>query len=393
MPPKLAPIAQSLGQSAVVAFRRIADDLEARGVEIVDLGIGEPDAHSPEPVIEALVRALRDGHDKYVDPRGLLALRECIAQFEGQRHGLRCAVDDIVVTTGSVGALSLATRALFGPGDEVLLPEPCYGPYRNQVRLTGATAKGVAMPIVDGQVRLDSDALRAAIGEQTKGIIVNTPWNPTGRVLSAMELESLGALAVEKNLWVIADEVYSELTYEPHHHLSFATLDPDIAARTITVNSVSKAFAMTGWRLGYCIAPTSAADVLSTINHLTTRCATSFAQHGAIAAYEHCLDHIDRQCTSYRQRRDTMAEALSGLNGVHCPLPEGTFYAFARFPDKWGDSRALARALLESEGVVVTPGSAYGASTRQYLRMSFAASESQIREGVARMQSFFETNG
>ena len=391
MPPQLSPLSQSLGQSAVVAFRRIADELEARGIEIVDLGIGEPDAHSPEPVIEALIRALHDGHDKYVDPRGLAPLREQIAAFENERHEIRCSPDEIVVTTGSVGALSLATRALFAPGDEVLLPEPCYGPYRNQVRLTGAMPKGVAMPIVDGQPRLDADALRAAIGPNTKGIIVNTPWNPTGRVLSETELSALAELANESDLWLIADEVYSELTYPPHRHRSIANLSAETAARTITVNSVSKAFAMTGWRLGYCVAPKAVADVLATINHLTTRCATSFVQYGAVAAYEHCNGHIERQRAAYRRRRDTLLGLLDDVTGLHCPEPEGTFYAFASFPAEWGDSRDVARALLEREGVVVTPGSAYGETTRHYLRMSFATTSSQIREGVTRIRSFFET--
>ncbi|MGK0170254.1 MAG: aspartate aminotransferase [Gammaproteobacteria bacterium] len=392
MPPALSSLTQSLGSSAVVAFRRIADELQARGIDIVDLGIGEPDAHSPKVAVDAMVQALRQGHDKYLDPRGLLALREAIVNFEQGHHQVPCEPEQIVVTTGSVGALSLATRALFGPGDEVLLPEPCYGPYRNQLRLTGAVPVGVPMPVNGDRIELDAEALRAALTDRTKGIIINTPWNPVGRVFTREELLGVAALAEEANLWVISDEVYSELTYEPFKHLSIASLGSDVSERTVTVNSVSKSFAMTGWRLGYCIANREVADVLSAINHLTTRCATSFVQFGAAAAYTDALANIEQQRAKYAQRRDTIVDALSNIDGLHPVLPEGTFYAFARFPEALGDSREVAQRLLQEHGVVVTPGSAYGPSSKHYLRLSFATSEDTIREGARRIGKFFFEN-
>ncbi len=387
MSPSLSPFAATIGGSAVVDFRRRADALEARGVDILDFGIGEPDFAPPAPVKEALMRAVRDGRDKYVDPQGLLALREAIAAFEAERHGLAAGPDQLVVTTGSVGALSLASRALFAPGDEVLLLEPCYGPYRNLVALTGAVAVGVAMPSRDGRFVVELDPLAEAVTAKTRAIIVNSPCNPTGRVLTGPELQIIADLAAEHDLWILADEVYSELVYGEARHVSIASLGPETAARTVTVNSVSKTFAMTGWRLGYCLAPPALAPVLARINHLTTRCATSFVQHAAVTAYAEGAPWVEEMRQEYARRRDAIAAGLGRLAGIDCAAPEGTFYAFPKFPEDWGDSRRLAEYLLEEAGLVVTPGAAYGAGSRHNLRFSFATSMAVIEAGLARLES------
>ncbi len=211
MSPSPSPFAAAIGGSAVVDARRRADALAARGVEILDFGIGEPDFEPPAPVREALIRAVREGRDKYVDPRGLLALREAIASFETERHGLAADPDALVVTTGSVGALSLASRALFAPGDEVLLLEPCYGPYRNLVTLTGAVAVGVACAKRSGRFVVEREPLAAAVTAKTRAIIVNSPCNPTGRVLREPELRIIAGIAEEHDLWILSDEVYTDI--------------------------------------------------------------------------------------------------------------------------------------------------------------------------------------
>jgi aspartate aminotransferase len=386
MPPPISPFANSIRGSAVVDFRRRADALEAKGISIVDFGIGEPDFDSPPPVKEALIRAIRDGHDKYVDPRGLIALREAIAGFEIERHGLKIDPDDVVVTTGSTGALSLASRALFSPGDEVLVIEPCYGPYRSLVAATGASAIGVAMPKRSGRFVVEREPLDRAVGPRSKAIIVNTPNNPTGRVLSRSELEIIAEFAEANDLWILSDEVYSELVFGDARHLSIASLSDETAARTVTLNSVSKTYAMTGWRIGYCLAPAELAPVLARINHLTTRCAASFIQHASVTAYRECASHVEVMRREYTRRRDAMIAGFQRIEGIECTPPDGTFYAFPNFPEAWGGSRALADHLLETQGLVVTPGAAYGPGSDHNLRLSFATSMETIETGLSLLE-------
>jgi aspartate/methionine/tyrosine aminotransferase len=385
MCPTVSQFAESTTGSSVVEFRRMADALEAKGITIVDFGIGEPDFEAASIVSKALIDSIESGQGKYVDPAGLSGLREAIAEFEKTRHGLVADLGQIVVTTGSVGALSLASRALFDPGDEVLLLEPCYGPYRNLTKLTGAVPVGVAMPKEQGRFVVDSERLAAAVTANTKAIIVNTPWNPTGRVLTRPELQGIADIAEQHDLWILSDEVYSELVYGDHRHVSIGGLSEATAARTVTLNSVSKTFAMTGWRLGYCLGPPSLTPVLSRINHLTTRCATSFVQHAAITAYTEGMLHLETMRAAYAERREAIVAGLERITGVRCPLPEGTFYAFADYPENWGDSRPLAQSLLEEGGIVVTPGSAYGEVSRCNLRFSFATSMDVIEDGLHRL--------
>ena len=385
MCPMVSKFAESTTGSSVVEFRRMADALEAKGITIVDFGIGEPDFEAAPIVNKALIDSIESGQGKYVDPSGLPALREAIVAFEYAQHGLVADPGQVVVTTGSVGALSLASRALFDPGDEVLLLEPCYGPYRNLTKLTGAVPVGVAMPKEQGRFVVDSGRLAAAVTSKTKAVIVNTPWNPTGRVLNLTELQGIADIAERYDLWILSDEVYSELIYGDNRHVSIAGLGEQTAARTVIMNSVSKTFAMTGWRLGYCLGPLSLAPVLSRINHLTTRCATSFVQYAAITAYSEGMSHLETMRAAYIERREAIAAGLERIAGIRCPLPEGTFYAFADFPEDWGNSRPLTQHLLAEGGIVITPGSAYGEASRFNLRLSFATSMDVIEEGLARL--------
>ena len=385
MCPMVSKFAESTTGSSVVEFRRMADALEAKGITIVDFGIGEPDFEAAPIVNKALIESIESGQGKYVDPSGLPALREAIVAFENAQHGLVADPGQVVVTTGSVGALSLASRALFDPGDEVLLLEPCYGPYRNLTKLTGAVPVGVAMPKEQGRFVVDSERLAAAVTAKTKAVIVNTPWNPTGRVLNLNELQGIADIAERYDLWILSDEVYSELIYGDNRHVSIAGLGEQTAARTVIMNSVSKTFAMTGWRLGYCLGPLSLAPVLSRINHLTTRCATSFVQYAAITAYTEGMSHLETMRAAYIERREAIAAGLERIAGIRCPLPEGTFYAFADFPEDWGNSRPLTQHLLAEGGIVITPGSAYGEASRFNLRLSFATSMDVIEEGLARL--------
>ena len=379
--------ARAVGGSTVVGMRRKADEVEARGINVIDFGIGEPDFEAPPPVREACVRAIQDGHGKYVDPRGLPALREVIAQFENAQHGHSASTDQVVVTAGSYGALSVVTRALLDHDAEVLVLEPGWGPYKALVELTGARAVGVPMGTQDNRFVVDAERLCDAVTPHTRAIVFNSPWNPTGRVLSETELGAIAEVAERHDLWLIADEVYSELVYGDAVHLSIASLAPEVAARTVVATSFSKSFAMTGWRLGYCVAPIHLAPLLARVNQYTLRCPTSFVQHAGVIAIEEGEAHVAAMRAEYAQRRDIIAAGLNDIEGVTCPLPEGTFYAFPAIEREWGDSRDIANQLLEQHGVLLTPGSAYGPASRHHLRLSFATSVDAIEEGIERFRA------
>ena len=385
MSARLSAIARGLTGSSVVENRRRADALAEQGVRILDLGAGEPDFDAPAPVVEAAVKALRDGCGQYVDPRGLTALRERIAEFETVRHGHAVTPDRVVVTAGSFCALSIAARAILDPGDEVLIPEPFWGPYRNIVQMAGGIAVPVPGTAIDGRFTFTPEALAERVTERTRAIVINSPNNPTGRVLTRDELRTIAALAEGRDLWIVADEVYSELVFGDAVHRSIATVAPEIADRTIVVNSLSKTFAMTGWRLGYCVARPDVAVVLARLNHYTVRCATSFVQHAAVTAFAEGWQAVEEMRQSYRRRGELVATRLARLPGVRFAPPEGTFYAFPRLPDDWGDGTRFAARLLDEAGILASSGASYGASAAQHLRFSFATSPEVIAEAFDRI--------
>ena len=387
MSPSLSKMAQSVGGSTVVGMRRKADAVEARGMRVIDFGIGEPDFTAPSPVAEAAIRAIREGRGGYVDPRGLPELRAAIADFEQDAHGHQVSPDQIVVPPGSYGGLTAIARAVLDPGSEAIVVEPGWGPYKAIIGLTGARAVGALMPTENGRFLIDADSLTAAASPQTRAIFINTPWNPTGRVLEIPELEAIAAFAAARDLWIVADEVYSELVYPGARHRSIATLGSEVAARTAIATSLSKSFAMTGWRLGYCVAPMTLAPTLARIVQYASRCATSFVQHAAVTALRECAPFVEEMRAEYAARRDAIAAGLNRIEGVACPLPEGAFYAFPAFPAAWGDSKDVANRLLEEAGVLLTPGSAYGPASRHHLRLSFATSLETIEEGLDRLQA------
>jgi aspartate/methionine/tyrosine aminotransferase len=383
----ISKFAQSVGGSTVVGMRRRADVLAASGVDIIDFGAGEPDFDVPSPIKDAAIEAIRNDRSHYVDPRGLRELRELIARNEADQLGQMIDADQIVVTPGTLGALSLITRAVLNPGDEVLIIEPRWGPYRNLISLTGAIPVGVPMSTEDGRFIVDAERLASAITKRTRAIILNSPWNPTGRVLTLEELDALAELAERHNLWIVSDEVYSKMVFSGAEHISIASLGASITKRTVIATSLSKSFAMTGWRLGYCVAPPELAAVLGRLNHYSTRCASSIVQHAAIVALEEGAPYVDDMRQEYSRRRDVIAAGLNAIEGVVCPIPEGAFYAFPQIPNDWGGSDVVANYLLEESGVVVTPGSAYGSSSHNHLRLSFAAAMPAIQEGLLRLQN------
>ncbi len=383
--PVLSAVAQAMVGSASVENRRRADALAAAGRRIYDLGIGEPDADTPAVVKAAAHQAIDRGEGHYVDPRGLQALRERIVRFERERHGLTIQPEQVVVTVGSLGALSITLCALLDPGDEVVIFEPFWGPYAGMVKLAGGVPVTVPARETADALAPDFDAFAARLTARTRAVVLNSPNNPSGKVWSAGLLARLANLCEARNLWIVSDEVYSELVYDDHRHVSIATLSAAAARRTIITTSLSKSFAMTGWRLGYCVAAPEVAAVLAKINHYTVRCATSIAQWAAIAAFDDADRLLGGMRCLYARRRDLVGSAFARFPEFRYRKPDGSFYAFVRLPDYLADARVFVERLLEEEGVVVGSGAAYGASCHRYIRLSFATDDDTINEGIARI--------
>ncbi len=386
--PPMSRVAQSLVGSAAVESRRRADALAGAGREIFDLGIGEPDGDSPEVVKRAAHEAIDRGESHYVDPRGLQALRERISAFELRRHRLPVDPEQVVVTVGSLGALSLALRALLDEADEVLLFEPFWGPYANMVQLAGGRPVVVPARDTGDSLAPDFDAFKARLTARSKLVVLNSPNNPSGKVWTKAELTELGELCQEHKLWILSDEVYSELVFDGQRHVSIASLSAALAERTVIATSLSKSFAMTGWRLGYCVAPRAVAAVLARINHYSVRCATSVAQWAAIAAFDHADELLAEMGRRYEHRRALVGAGFTRFPEFRYRQPDGSFYAFVRVPDYIDDVKNFVVRLLEEQGVVVSSGQAYGQSASRFIRLSFATSDRVIEQGIRRIGEF-----
>jgi aspartate aminotransferase len=359
---------------------------EQAGERILHLERGEPDFDTPAHVVEALARAARDGETHYPDQRGVLALREALVEKLQRENGIRCEPDDVVVVNGGTHGLFLALQSLLGAGDEILVLSPHWMAIPKLVGFAhGATMRSlpVYLELLDG--RLDPAGFKArldeSIGPHTRGIYLNTPNNPTGAVLSREQLAALAEVAVARDLWVVSDEAYEHLLFDGARHVSLASL-PGMAERTVSVYTLSKSYAMTGWRVGYVVSPPALRAVMGPLlAFYTTHGVFPSVQHAALAAITGPQDDVERMRRAYQERRDLLLEGLKGCAAVSVPKPRGAFYAFADVSaalqgrDLW----ALAEEWL-GFGVVVLPGTAFGSEFTDRVRLSLATR----REDVAR---------
>lgn len=370
-----------------MAISERARAMKAAGQPVLDLASGEPDFITPEPIRTATKRALDEGDTHYVSPLGVPALREAIAQKLSRENGIEVSSNQILVTAGAKAALYVALQALAQPQVEVLLPEPAWVSFRPMVELAGGTVKTVTLG--EG-FRLTREALEASISPLSKVLIINSPCNPTGRVLDDDERAAIIGTALEHDLIVIADEIYERITYPPHRHISLAA-HPLMKQRTVTVNGFSKAFAMTGWRLGYLSGPDWLVSAAAKIHgHLAT-CANSFAQAGALAALQCPAQVVNDLVFAWSRRRARVCEALDRLRGFRCPLPDGAFYAFIDIRPTGLSSTQVATALLERHLLAVVPGSAFGAAGEGFIRLSFAAADETIDRALTAIEHFSHT--
>lgn len=371
--------------SQIRAISEKARALEAQGRSIIHLGIGEPDFTTPAHIVAAAQQALAEGQTHYGPNRGLLALRQAIAQKLAKENGIVADPElEIVVTVGAAEAIFMAMVGLLNPGDEVIIIEPAFINYVQVARMAGAVPVIVPAREENGWL-IDLTDLEKALSPRTRMIMFNTPNNPTGVVYPRPTLQGIADLAIRHDLLVVADEIYEKIIYPGAEHVSIASL-PGMAERTITVNGYSKGYAMTGWRLAYLVAQEDLVLPMLKVHQYTTTCATTFAQVGAIAATTGSQDCVARMVAEFARRRDLVCRELAEIDGVSCVTPQGAFYAFANVKAFGLTSTEFVDMVLQEAGVALVHGSAFGACGEGYVRLSYANSYANISEALYRLK-------
>lgn len=382
----LAPAAKAMRPSGIRKFFDLAADMP----HCISLGVGEPDFKTPWSVRDAGIRSLELGRTKYTANSGLKELRGEICNYLQRRFDLHYKEENILVTVGGSEAIDLTIRAVVQPGDEVIIPEPCFVCYEPITQLTGGVPVHIATRAED-QFRLTADQLRAAITPRTKLLIFPYPNNPTGAVMSAAEMEEIAAVLRGTNVLVLSDEIYSELTYGLDRHVSIASL-PGMAERTIVVNGFSKSYAMTGWRLGYAAGPAPLIKVMTKIHQSCIMSAPTTSQYAAITALRQCDDQIEMMRDEYNRRRRYVVKALNEM-GLTCFEPRGAFYVFPSIQISGLTSSEFCEQLLREKEVAIIPGSAFGASGEGYARISYAYSVDHLQTAMKRIREFLKEHG
>jgi len=362
-----------------------AQELERQGRHIIHLEIGQPDFQTFGPICEAGKTAIDEGHTRYTPSAGVRELREAIAQHISATKG-PCSASEVVVGPGAKPGILFPILALVNPGDEVLYPDPGFPSYRADIELAGGIP--IAAPLLEARgFSFDLDFLADHMGDKTKLLILNSPSNPTGGTIPREDLETIAKLAIERDVWVMTDEIYADLVYDNQPFPSFYSIEA-ARHRTILVDGFSKSFAMTGWRLGFAAMPKALAEKVALLTMHAVGCTAGFTQMAGIAALEQCRDAVNAQRTVYQKRRDRIVEGLNSLPGFSCARPGGAFYAFPNVTALGIPSADLTRRLLSEAGVACLSGTDFGEHGEGYLRFSYAASLEAIDEAIARMRAF-----
>ena len=379
---RIAPSVEAVPPSGIRKFFDIAAEME----DVISLGVGEPDFVTPWTIRESCIYGLEQGRTAYTANRGLPELREEIVRHKKEQHGLDYdAKTDVLVTVGVSEALDIALRALLAPGDEVLIPEPCYVSYKACTTLAG----GVAVPVparIENEFRITVEDLEAHVTPRTRVLLIGYPNNPTGAVMRREHLLELARFAEAHDLLVISDEIYGDLTYGDEPHVSFASL-PGMQERTLLLDGFSKAYAMTGWRIGYALGAPELIAAMTKIHQYTMLCAPITAQLAAVEALRRGAKYRDKMVAEYDMRRGFIYQGLTKL-GLKCFEPKGAFYIFPDVSSTGLSSEEFAEKLLISEHVALVPGSAFGDCGTGYVRCSYATSLEKIDEALARIGNF-----
>jgi aspartate aminotransferase len=382
----LSARAESLQPSLTLTIAAKAKALKADGHNICSLSAGEPDFDTPAFIREAAVRALESGQTRYGPAAGEPELREAIAAKLSRENLVPTTADQVLVTNGGKQALFNLFQVLLGPGDELLLPAPYWLSYSDMAQLAGASVRLIPSSAAEG-FRLDPARLEAAITPASKLLVLNSPGNPTGMVLSRPELEAIAAvLRRHPQVAVVCDEIYEFLLAPGHQHHSFAAVAPDLADRVFTVNGFAKGWAMTGWRIGWLAGPTAVVKAAIALQSQSTSNVCSFAQYGALAAVSGPRDCVHAMAGQFNVRRQLLSDGLRAIPGLDLLPPEGAFYAFPDVSSTGLDSMTVCNRLLDEQGLAVVPGVAFGDD--RCIRLSCAAGEATIRDGLSRLQRF-----
>lgn len=384
MPIRLADSMHRIGTESAFAVMARARALEAQGTSVIHMQIGEPDFATPAHITAAGQDALAQGWTHYGPAAGDPELREAIAGYIARSRGAHYTADQVLVTPGGKPIMFFAMLALLQEGDEAIYPDPGFPIYRSMIEFTGATA----IPAVlreSNDFRLDVDELGGLVTDRTRMLILNSPGNPCGNTLPQEDLEAIAALAIEHDLVVLADEIYSELQYDSRH-ASIAAI-PGMAARTIVLDGFSKTFAMTGWRLGYGLCPPELIEPMTTLMVNSASCTNVAAQRAAIAALTGPWDEVHRFREAFTRRRALVVDGLNAIPGISCTMPHGAFYAFPNISSFGLSSDDFAARLLDEFGVAAVSGTSFGAAGEGYIRLSYATSEANIQEALNRIHT------
>ena len=384
--------------SPTVAMTGRVAELRAQGRDIIGLSAGEPDFDTPENIREAAKAAIDAGHTRYTAVDGMAELKRAIAAKFARENGLDYAPDEISVGTGGKQILFNALLATLNPGDEVIIPAPYWVSYPDIVALAGGVPVILPCP-AQNDFKLDPAALRAAITPRTKWLILNSPSNPTGAAYSADEMRALTDVLLDyPQVWVLADDIYEHLVFDGFTFVTPAQIEPRLKDRTLTMNGVSKAYAMTGWRIGYGAAPKELIRAMAKLQSQSTSNPSTISQYAALAALTGPQDYIDMSREAFQRRRDLVVAGLNECPGITCPMPQGAFYVYPSIEGVIGkvsaagtliaDDEDFANALLDETGVAIVCGAAFGLSP--HFRVSYAASDDTLREAIARIKTFCE---
>jgi aspartate aminotransferase len=375
-------VSQLNGEGALAVFSR-AKELEKQGRSIIHLELGEPDFHAAPPVVDAVRAAVASGRDRYVSTRGIPALRQGIADYLKRTRHLDVAAEQVLIAPGCKMALSLAMMALIEPGDEVLYPDPGFPIYPSFARGLGATAVPFFLE-EKNRFQPDIAEIASKITPRTRMLIFNSPNNPTGTVFSGETLGHIADLAEQHDLWIVSDEIYARILFCGEYQSVWAL--PGISERTVIIDGFSKTFAMTGWRLGYAVAPVPVIDAMDMLVLNTFTCTAEFTQVAALEALIDSTNAVEAMVTEYRKRRDVFVDGLNRIPGFRCQSPDGAFYAWVNVEETGVPASELARLLLEEAGVAGIAGAAFGSAGQNYLRFSLVSARHLLEEALDRIQ-------
>ncbi len=393
---ELAQIASAVQASSTMAIDALAKQMKADGIDVIGFGAGEPDFNTPDHIKAAADRAIADNVTRYTPASGTVALKQAVCQRMKEDCGLDYKPSQVVVSSGAKHCVYIALRALVDPGDEIILPAPFWVSYLELIKMVGAEPVVVTAEESAG-FKMTAEQLAAAITPRTKALILNNPSNPTGMVYSREELAAIARVCVEKDIYVISDEIYYGLLYDGVKSVSFASLGEDVKERTILINGVSKSYAMTGWRIGYLLSSERIAKVMSNFLSHSTGSPSSVSQAASVAALTGPQDCVEEMRQAFEERRNYIVERVNAMDGVSCIRPEGAFYIMMNVEKQLGrtlhgetisSSDDFSAALLKHGLVATVPCSGFGAPS--FVRWSYAASLDSIRKGMDRLEEFLK---